>query len=81
MKASIREFEPSDEEPVAGPSLRAWEPVFAEEEMLGPESFVWLRPQQPLSGPVSAMRLPPRMRGRYKMASGRRARRRGQALR
>jgi len=24
MKASIREFEPSDEEPVVGPSLRAW---------------------------------------------------------
>jgi hypothetical protein len=43
MKASIREFEPSDEEPVVGPSLRAWEPVFAVEEMLGPELFVWLR--------------------------------------
>jgi hypothetical protein len=29
MKASIWEFEPSGEEPVAGLSLRAWEPVFA----------------------------------------------------
>ncbi len=43
MKASIREFEPSDEEPVVGPSLRAWEPVFAVEEMPGPELVVWLR--------------------------------------
>jgi hypothetical protein len=29
MKASIWEFEPSGEEPVAGLSLRAREPVFA----------------------------------------------------
>jgi hypothetical protein len=36
MKADIREFEPSDEEPVVGLSPRAWEPVFAAmEEMLG----------------------------------------------
>jgi hypothetical protein len=28
MKASVREHEPSDEELVAGLSLRAWEPVF-----------------------------------------------------
>jgi hypothetical protein len=44
MKANIREFEPSDEEPVVGLSLRALEPVFAAgEEMLGPELFVRLR--------------------------------------
>jgi hypothetical protein len=44
MKADIREFEPSDEEPVVGLSPRAWEPVFAAmEEMLGTELFVRLR--------------------------------------
>lgn len=44
MKADIREFEPSDEEPVVGLSPRAREPVFAAmEEMLGTELFVRLR--------------------------------------
>jgi len=44
MKAVIREYEPSDEEPVVRLSLRAWEPVFAAvEQMLGPKLFVRLR--------------------------------------
>jgi len=44
VKADIREFEPSDEEPVVELSLRAWEPVFAAvAETLGPELFVRLR--------------------------------------
>ena len=43
MKASIRDYEPSDEELVVGLSLRAWEPVFAAAEMLGPELFARLR--------------------------------------
>jgi hypothetical protein len=43
MKASIWEFEPSGEEPAAGLSLRAWEPVFAAMgEMLGAELSVRL---------------------------------------
>ena len=42
MKANIREFEPSDEEPVVGLSLRALEPVFAarEEMLVGQPYFV-----------------------------------------
>jgi hypothetical protein len=44
MKANIPGVRASDEEPVVGLSLRAWEPVFAAmEEMLGPELFVRLR--------------------------------------
>jgi hypothetical protein len=35
MKASIRDYEPSDEELVVRLSLRAWEPVFAAVAMLG----------------------------------------------
>jgi hypothetical protein len=38
VRASIREYEPSDEESVVGLSLRAWEPVFAAAaQMLGAE--------------------------------------------
>lgn len=49
-EASIREFGPSDEEPVVGLSPRAWEPVFAAvEEMLGTELFVRLRGGGPVS--------------------------------
>ena len=54
MKASIREFEPSDEEPVVGLSLRARQPVFAAvEEMLGSELFARLRgePNEDPDGP------------------------------
>jgi hypothetical protein len=44
MKATIREYEPSDEDAVVGLSLRAWEPVFAAvEEILGSELVVRLR--------------------------------------
>jgi GNAT superfamily N-acetyltransferase len=44
MKASIWEFERSDEEPVVGLSLGARKPVFAAmEEILGAELFVRLR--------------------------------------
>jgi hypothetical protein len=44
MKASIWEFERSDEEPVVGLSLGARKPVFAAMgEMLGAELFVRLR--------------------------------------
>jgi len=44
MKASIRDYEPSDEEIIVGLSLRAWEPVFAAvAQMLGPELFTRLR--------------------------------------
>jgi hypothetical protein len=44
MKASIRDYEPSDEELVVELSLRAWEPVFAAvAEMPGPELFARLR--------------------------------------
>src|SRR5438477_5706217 len=44
MTASIRDYEPSDEELIVGLSLRAWEPVLAAvAEMLGPELFARLR--------------------------------------
>lgn len=44
MKATVREYQPSDEERVVGLSLRAWEPVFGSvETMLGQELFVRLR--------------------------------------
>jgi GNAT superfamily N-acetyltransferase len=44
MRATIRDYEPPDEEAVVGLSLRAWEPVFAAvEELLGSELFVRLR--------------------------------------
>jgi GNAT superfamily N-acetyltransferase len=44
VKATIREYEPLDEEAVVRLSLRAWEPVFAAvEELLGSELFVRLR--------------------------------------
>ena len=38
MTASIRDYQPPDEELIVGLSLRAWEPVLAAvAEMLGPE--------------------------------------------
>ena len=44
MRATIRDYEPRDEEAVVELSLRAWEPVLAAvEELLGPELFVRLR--------------------------------------
>jgi hypothetical protein len=44
MTASIRDYEPSDEELIVGLSLRAWELVLAAvAEMLGPELFARLR--------------------------------------
>ena len=44
MKATVRDYEPRDEEPVVARSLRAWEPVFAAvEELLGPELVLRLR--------------------------------------
>ena len=44
MTASIRGYEPSDEELVVALSLRAWEPVLAAvADMLGPELFARLR--------------------------------------
>jgi GNAT superfamily N-acetyltransferase len=50
MKATMREYEPRDEEAVVGLSVRAWAPVFAAvEELLGSELFIRLRGDWPAS--------------------------------
>ena len=58
MEASIRDYEPSDEELVVGLSLRVWEPVFAAvAEMLVPELFARLRgDQRPVAPAVTGAR-------------------------
>jgi hypothetical protein len=67
MTASVREYEPSDEEPILGLALRPREPVFASvAQMLGPELLRgdWHRraPGGYPAGPIPASASRARMR-------------------